>query len=183
VIIASILLVMIVVAEVLDVSFPQAGQTFTVSVSAAFCFAAGLTIGPVLGGLVVALAHIIDGVIARRPAIKTTVNAAGIGLSTLASAALYLALADPAEWQIGNPRNLLTVFLSGTLFALINAGSLAVIVAPVMGISPFEMFRTNTGGLHVEMLTVATLGCLIPVLVSENPLSMIVLIVPMLFGP
>src|SRR5215213_6156807 len=181
--IAGILLVMIVVAEVLDVSFPQAGQTFTVSVSAAFCFAAGLTIGPVLGGLVVALAHIIDGVIARRPAIKTTVNAAGIGLSTLASAALYLALADPAEWQIGNPRNLLTVFLSGTLFALINAGSLAVIVAPVMGISPFEMFRTNTGGLHVEMLTVATLGCLIPVLVEENPLSIILLLLPLLIGP
>ncbi len=68
---AGILLVMIVVAEVLDVSFPQAGQTFTVSVSAAFCFAAGLTIGPVLGGIVVALAHTIDGVIARRQPIKT----------------------------------------------------------------------------------------------------------------
>ena len=40
---AGILLVMIVVAEYLDVSFPQGGQTFTVSVSAAFCFAAGLT--------------------------------------------------------------------------------------------------------------------------------------------
>ena len=62
---------MIVVAEVLDVSFPQGGQTFTVSVSAAFCFAAGLTVGPVLGGIVVALAHTIDGIIARRQPIKT----------------------------------------------------------------------------------------------------------------
>src|SRR5215213_5515058 len=109
-IIAGIFLVMIVVAEVLDVSFPQAGQTFTVSVSAAFCFAAGLTIGPVLGGLVVALAHIIDGVIARRPAIKTTVNAAGIGLSTIASAALYFALADAApQSPIRSYQNLLAV--------------------------------------------------------------------------
>jgi len=182
-IVAGILLVMIVVAEVLDVSFPQAGQTFTVSVSAAFCFAAGLTLGPVLGGMVAALAHIIDGGIARRQAIKTTVNAAGIGLSTLASAALYFALDDPAQWQIGNPRNLLTVFLSGTLFALINAGSLAVIVAPVVGFTPIEMWRANFGGLHVELLTLVTLGSVIPVLVSENPLSMIVLIVPMLFGP
>ncbi|HZA92396.1 MAG TPA: HD domain-containing phosphohydrolase [Gemmatimonadales bacterium] len=182
-IIAGILLVMIVVAEVLDVSFPQAGQTFTVSVSAAFCFAAGLTIGPVLGGIVVALGHTIDGVIARRPAIKTTVNSAGMGLSTIASAALYFALAEPAESPIGSYRNLLAVILSGALFALINAGSLAIIVAPVVGISPFEMFRTNSGGLHVELLTLVTLGGVIPVLVSENPLSIILLILPLLIGP
>ena len=182
-IIAGILLVMIVVAEVLDVSFPQAGEAFNVSVSAAFGFAAGLTIGPVLGGIVVALAHIIDGVIARRQAIKTTVNSAGMGLSTIASAALYFALADPAQSPIGSYQNLLAVILSGTLFALINAGSLAIIVAPVVGISPLEMFRTNSGGLHVELLTLVTLGGIIPVLVSENPLSIILLILPLLLGP
>jgi len=183
-IIACILLVMIVVAELLDVSFPQAGQTFTVSVSAAFCFAAGLTIGPVLGGIVVALAHTIDGVIARRPAIKTTVNAAGMGLSTIASAALYFSLADPAAPSpIASYQNLLVVILSGTLFALINAGSLAIIVAPVVGISPWEMFRTNSGGLHVELLTLVTLGGIIPVLVRENPYSIFLLILPLLLGP
>jgi hypothetical protein len=182
-IIAGILLVMIVVAEVLDVSFPQAGQTFTVSVSAAFCFAAGLTIGPVFGGIVAALAHIIDGIIARRQAIKITVNAAGIGLSTIAGAALYFALAEPAHSPIGSYQNLLAVILSATVYALINTGSLAVIVAPVVGISPFEMFRTNTGGLHVELLTLVTFGSVIPLLVSENPLSIVLLIVPLLLGP
>jgi hypothetical protein len=148
-IIAGILLVMIVVAEVLDVSFPQAGQTFTVSVSAAFCFAAGLTIGPVFGGIVAALAHIIDGIIARRQAIKITVNAAGIGLSTIAGAALYFALAEPAHSPIGSYQNLLAVILSATVYALINTGSLAVIVAPVVGISPFWVFRPHTSGLPV----------------------------------
>jgi putative nucleotidyltransferase with HDIG domain len=77
----------------------------------------------------------------------------------------------------------LAVVLSGALFALINAGSLAVIVAPVVGISPFEMFLTNSGGLHVELLTLVTLGGVIPVLVSENPLSIILLILPLLLGP
>ena len=182
-IVAGILLATTVIAEVLDVSFPQAGQTFNVSVSAAFCFAAGLTIGPVLGGIVAALAHIIDGVYARRQAIKTTVNSAGIALSTIASATLYFALAEPTESPIESPRNLLAVFLSGTAYALINAGSLAIIVAPVVGISPLEMFRTNTGGVHVELLTLVTLGGVIPVLVSENPLSIFLLIVPMLLGP
>src|SRR5215207_2523914 len=54
-IVAGILLVMIVVAEVLDVSSPEAGGTFSASASAAFCFAAGLTIGTVLCGIVAAL--------------------------------------------------------------------------------------------------------------------------------
>ena len=56
---AAILLIMILAAEILDVSFPSSVITFHVSVSAAFCFAAGLTAGPVLGCLVVALAHTI----------------------------------------------------------------------------------------------------------------------------
>jgi HD-GYP domain-containing protein (c-di-GMP phosphodiesterase class II) len=52
-----------------------------------------------------------------------------------------------------------------------------------MGIGAFEMWRVNSAGLHVELLTVATLGSLIPVLVSENPLSILLLVVPLLLGP
>jgi putative nucleotidyltransferase with HDIG domain len=180
---AGILLAMIVIAEVLDVSFPQSVMTFHVSVSAAFCFAAGLTVGPVLGGVVVALAHVIDGVIARRQPIKTTVNAAGMALSTIASGALYFELADPARSTIGSFQNLLAAVLAAAVYTLINTGSLALIVSPVMGISPLEMWRINSGGLHVELLTLVTLGSLIPVLVRENPLSIVLLIAPLLLGP
>jgi putative nucleotidyltransferase with HDIG domain len=180
---AGILLVMIVIAEVLDVSFPQGGQTFTVSVSAAFCFAAGLTAGPLLGGIVAALAHAVDGLIARRQPIKIVVNSFGLGLSTIASCALYFELAEPGRSTIGSYQNLLAAVLAAAVFTVINSGSLALIVAPVMGVSPVEMWRINTAGLHVELLTVATLGSLIPVLVNETPLSVVLLVVPLLLGP
>jgi putative nucleotidyltransferase with HDIG domain len=180
---AGILLVMIVIAEVLDVSFPRSVITFHVSVSAAFCFAAGLTAGPVLGGIVVALAHAIDGIIARRQPIKTVVNSAGMGLSTIVSGALYLQLAEPGQSTIGTYQNILATLLAAAVYTLINTGSLALIVAPVMGIGPIEMWRINWGGLHVELLTLVTLGGLIPVLVSENPLSIVLLVVPLLLGP
>jgi putative nucleotidyltransferase with HDIG domain len=180
---AGILLVMIVVAEVFDISFPQSVITFHVSVSAAFSFAAGLTVGPVLGGIVVALAHIIDGVIARRQPIKITVNAAGMGLSTVVSSALYFHLAEPGQSTIGSYQNLLAGILAAAVYTLINTGSLSLIVAPVMGIGPIEMWRINWGGLHVELLTLVTLGSLIPVLVRENPWSIVLLIVPLLLGP
>ncbi|MBA3643358.1 MAG: hypothetical protein H0W59_04735, partial [Chloroflexia bacterium] len=43
---AALLVCMILAAELLDVTFPNTVSTFHVSVSAAFSFAAGLTIGP-----------------------------------------------------------------------------------------------------------------------------------------
>jgi HD-GYP domain-containing protein (c-di-GMP phosphodiesterase class II) len=180
---AGILLVMILAAELLDVSFPQSVITFHVSVSAAFCFAAGLTVGPLLGGLVAALAHAADGIYVRRQPIKTAVNAAGLGLSTNVSAVVYFALADPAASTLGSARNLLAVLVAAVTYTVINTGSLALIVSPVMGIGPFAMWRANFGGLHVELISIATLGSLIPVLVRENAWSIVLLVVPLLLGP
>ena len=180
---AGILLVMILVAELLDVSFPHSVITFHVSVSAAFCFAAGLTVGPLLGGIVVALAHIADGVYVRRQTIKTVVNAAGLGLSTSVSAIVYFALADPGRSTLGSYQNLAAVLLAASVYTLINTGSLALIVSPVMGVGPFAMWRANFSGLYVELISIATLGCLIPVLVNESPWSSVLLIVPLLLGP
>jgi len=180
---AGILMAMIVIAEVLDVAFPQTVMAFTLSVSAAFAFAAGLTAGPAIGGIVVALAYALDAIIARRQLIKIVVNAAGMGLSATTSSALYFVLADPGESTIGSFQNLLVAVLAAAVYTLINTGSLSLIVAPVMGLSPFEMWRINFGASHVELLTLVTLGSLIPVLVSENPLSIVLLIVPLLLGP
>ena len=182
-VVAGILLVMILLAELLDVSFPHSVITFHVSVSAAFCFAAGLTAGPLLGGIVVALAHAADGIYVRRQPIKTVVNAAGLGVSTTVSALVYFALADPQLSTLGGFRNLLAVVVAAISYTFINMGSLSLIVSPVMGIGPFEMWRANFGGLYVELITVATLGSLIPVLVKEHPLSIVLLIVPLLLGP
>lgn len=182
-VIAAILLVMILAAELLDVSFPHSVITFHVSVSAAFCFAAGLTAGPVLGAIVVAVAHILDGLYVRRDAIKIVVNAFGLALSTLTSGLVYFALADPDRSTIGSMQNLAAAAAAATVYTLVNTGSLALIVAPVMSVGTFQMWRSNFSGLYVELLTLATLGSVIPVLVSENPLAIVLLIVPLLIGP
>jgi HD-GYP domain-containing protein (c-di-GMP phosphodiesterase class II) len=106
-----------------------------------------------------------------------------MGLSTIVSSALYLEIADPGQSAIGSYQNLLAAVLAAATFTVINTGSLALIVAPVMGVSPLAMWRINTAGLHVELLTVATLGSLIPALISENPFSIFLLVVPLLLGP
>jgi putative nucleotidyltransferase with HDIG domain len=182
---AGILLLMILAAEILDVSFPSSVITFHVSVSAAFCFAAGLepAAGPVLGCLVVALAHTIDGLLVRREAIKIVVNAAGLGLSTLLSGLVYIRIADAGQTTIGSLQNLLAAAVAATIYTLVNTGTLALIVAPVMGVGTFQMWRANFSGLYVELLTLATLGSVIPVLVAENPFAIVLLVVPLLIGP
>ena len=180
---AGILLVMIFVAELLDVSFPHSVITFHVSVSAAFCFAAGLTVGPFLGGIIVALAHFADGVYVGREWIKTIVNAFGLALSTIVSGAIYLQLANPTHSTLSSPQNIIATILAAVAYTVVNTGSLALIVAPVMGIGPFQMWRANFGGLYLELITVATLGSLIPVLIAENNLAVVLLVVPLLLGP
>ena len=50
------------------------------------------------------------------------------------------------------------MIVAAIVYTLINTGSLALIVSPVMGIGPFEMWRANFGGLYVELITVATLA-------------------------
>ena len=75
-----------------------------------------------------------------------------MGLSTIVSGALYFEIAEPGQSTIGNYQNLLAVVLAAAVYTVINTGSLALIVAPVMGVSPVEMWRINTAGLHVELL-------------------------------
>lgn len=178
-----LLFAMILISELFDVSVPQAGTTFHVSVSAAFALAAGLTIGPFLGGLVVVGAHLVDGVYVRRQPIKIAVNASLLGLSTLTSAVVYLNLANLSESPLASYRNIAAVVAAAAVYTLLNSGALAFIVAPVVGVSTFEMWRANFGGLSREMITLVTLGSLIPVLVRENPFSLILLIVPLFIGP
>jgi HD-GYP domain-containing protein (c-di-GMP phosphodiesterase class II) len=182
-VLAAILLAMTLAAEFLDVSFPHSVITFHVSVSAAFCFAAGITAGPLLGAIVVALAHFIDGLRMRREMIKTVVNSADAALSAMVGGLLYLALADSSRSTLGSVQNLLAALAAAVAYTLVNTGALALIVAPVMGVGTFEMWRANFSGLYVELLTLATLGSIIPVLVRENPLAIIMLAVPLMIGP
>ena len=180
---AGILLALILGAELLDISFPHSVITFHFSVSAAFSFASGLTVGPLVGGAIVALAYFADGLYAHREMIKTFVNSAGLALSTIVSSSLYLALADPTRSTLGSLQNLFAATIAAVAYTVVNTGTLALIVAPVMGVGTFQMWRANYSGLYVELLTLATLGSIIPVLVDENPLAMVMLVVPLMIGP
>ena len=181
VIVAFLLLGMILLAEFFDIAFSGA-LAFAVSVGAAVSFGTGLELGAFPAAIIVMGAHLVDGVYARRQAMKTIVNVANLGFSTLVSASVYSVLQDANESTIGSVRNMVAVTVAALVFMAVNTGALSLIVAPVVGANPLTMWRANFSGLSVELLTLPAIGSLVPVLAAEAPPALLVLVVP-LIGP
>jgi HD-GYP domain-containing protein (c-di-GMP phosphodiesterase class II) len=173
---------MLVLSEVFDISFPHTVTTISVSVGSPLALAAGLSLGPAHGAMVVMAATLIESVWRKRQPLKAVVNVANFGLATLLSAMVYEVVRQAGVSPLGSLRNMGAVVLASGVFVLINATALAVIVAPVVGVTPWQMWRTNLAGTYVELLTLPTLGGIVPVLAGEHPGAILLLIVP-LIGP
>ena len=173
---------MLVLSEVFDISFPHTVTTISVSVGSPLALAAGLALGPAHGAMVVMAATLIESVWRKRQPLKAVVNIANFGLATLMSAMVYEVVRQAGVSPLGSLRNMGAVVLASGVFVLINATALAVIVAPVVGVTPWQMWRTNLAGTYVELLTLPTLGGIVPVLAGEHPGAILLLIVP-LIGP
>jgi putative nucleotidyltransferase with HDIG domain len=68
------------------------------------------------------------------------------------------------------------------VFNLVNASVISAIVAPVMGLTPLNMLRTNLSGIYVQMLTLPTFGAIVPVIAQEHIAALLVIVIP-LIGP
>lgn len=180
--VALLLGAMFTLAEVFNISFPHSTGAFYVSVGSPIALAAGFTLGPFIGGAVVMIAIVIESIHARRSPVKAVVNVALFGLVTVLSTVVYDRLADPGATQLGSLRNMGAVVVAGIVFTLVNAAVLSVIVAPIVGVHPVRMLRTNLSGIYVQMLTLPTFGALVPILAREHPLALLVIVVP-LVGP
>ena len=169
-------------SKILDIAFPNATGTLHVSVGSPIAFAAGLTLGPVTGAIVIMLAILIESVADRRQPIKILVNLSVFGLVTLLAALSYRALADSDFSPLGSIRNMAAVAVASVVFNLVNAAVISAIVAPAMGLTPLNMLRTNLSGIYVQMLTLPTFGAIVPVIAHEHIAALLVIVIP-LIGP
>lgn len=178
---AVILFAMILLAEHLDVHFPHQA-TFTVSVGGVLALASGITLGPLHGTLVVMVGNLVTDVLGGRKPIQTTVNVANIGFSTLVGTSLYEALAVESGTPLHNIQNAAGILVAALAYALVNSWILAAVVAPVHGATSWEVWLKNKDGFLIELVMLVTLGSLIPVVASANPLGIFLFIIP-LAGP
>ncbi len=178
--IAAILFVLILLVEHLDIHFIHSA-TFTLSVGAILALSSGLTLGPLNGTLLVIVATACTEIIDRRKLIQATVNITNIGISTLLATHTYQLLSAPGS-PLSPIQNVGATFAAALIYALANSWILAVVVAPVQSTSAVEIWKKNRDGFIIELVTLPPLASLIPVVAHENPLGILLFIIP-LAGP
>ena len=177
--IAVLLCVMIVLVEKFSVDFPHAEFQFAVSISAVLALAAGLTLGPVLAALVVAIGTLVEDLWEHLQPIQVLVNASNLGLATFCAAISYGWIADEQYTPLGHPRNMAAAVIASVVYTMVNTWSLSIVVAPVVGESTFRLWRSNFSPTFI-LVALPALGSLIPVVASESPFGVPILLVPLL---
>ncbi len=176
------LIALIIAADFFDTDLPLASARITVSVASSLCFAAAISLGPSIGALVAGIGALTVEVIQRRPAIKLSVNVANYVLSTFLSGWMYTSIADLNHSPIASTTNIGATLISAMVFNVVNSGIIAVVLSQVLGTTPWRMWRNNIRGVAFESLSLPTLGAMVPVLYQQNPIGVLLVVVPLL-GP
>ena len=179
---ALILIGLIIFADFFDIELPLASVRVTVSVSSALCFAAALTLGPLLASLVAATGAIIVELVQRRPALKMAANVSNYVLATFLASWFYTSIARMDATPIANGTNIMAMLGAASVYMLVSSWSMAMVLAQVVGMRPWQMWRASAYGVTFEAITLPTLGSLIPVLKTQSPFALVIAIVPLL-GP
>ncbi len=182
VMLAVILGALIVCSDFFEIDAPLASVRVTVSVSAALCFAAAITLGPLLGAGLAGVSVLIVELLQRREAIKTVVNTSTAVLASFLGGYVYYWIADTALSPIGSIENVAATILGASVYTFLDTGMIAIILSQVVGHSPIELFRANFRWAMFEHISLPTLGIMIPVLYRESIFALIIVVIPLL-GP
>jgi HD-GYP domain-containing protein (c-di-GMP phosphodiesterase class II) len=178
--VAAVLLAgMIILAEKFEIDFPHASLQFSISVGAILALACGLTLGPLYGALVVLTAELVSDVWLKLQPIQVLVNATNLALATFCGAIVYQQLSGPAVTPLDTTQAMAATVVAAVAYTLVNTWALALIIAPVVGYTPYEMWKSNFSATYV-FVTLPTLGSLVPVIYYHNQWGILVLFVPLI---
>ncbi len=176
--IAAFLALAIVAVEYFKVELPAASFGLYLTLGAVLGLAAALSLDPWLAGLAMMAASVITDGISRSKPLQVLVNASNLALATISAAAAYRLVADSSQTPLGSVTNIAASLLAAIVYSMVNTWGLAIVVAPVLGESPYRLWRSNfSPWLFVSLMS---LGSLIPVLADQHPLALLVLAVPLL---
>ena len=180
--IAAALLLVLVVIERLDVSIPISSGTLRVSVGAPLALAAAMELGVGLGCLVVLTGHIIDSILARRDPIKSLTNIGTFVTATAVGGSVYWMLSDPSQSPVGSIENLTAAFAASVAFVVVSTASVALIVAPIIGMPMHTLWQSTIRLSAVETVTLPAVGGLVALAANESAAAVLLLAFPLL-GP
>lgn len=176
----AVLFAVALIAGLLDIPFPfPNGASVSFTADSAIALAIGIILGPFWGALLVMASTMLLDIGARRPLLKIVVNNLNLGLSTLVAAHVYHQIGGGSPTPFASSEALVSLLMASFAYTFINLSVLALIVSPIIGISPLAMWLSNIPALIVELVTLPTLGSVIPVLYNEHPLAPALIVVPL----
>ncbi|MER3484674.1 MAG: hypothetical protein C4345_00550, partial [Chloroflexota bacterium] len=176
---AAFIVIGIITVEYFKIELPAASFGLYLTLGAVLCLAAALALDPLLASLAVFSASILADIVNRFRPLQILVNATNVALATLAAAVAYHLIADPTLTPLGSTTNIAAAFIAAIVYSLVNTGGLAIVVAPVLGESAYRLWR-NSFSPWTYVVSLMSLGSLIPVLADQHPLALLVLSVPLL---
>jgi putative nucleotidyltransferase with HDIG domain len=179
---AVILAILIICADFFEIDAPLASARVTVSVSAALCFAAAISLGPVMGGIVAGFGALVVEIIQRTAIIKTIVNVLNYVFATFVGGYVYISLADTTATPISSLENFLATMLAASAYTIINTGTISLVISQVLEQPPLQLWLANFRGAIFEHISLPTLGVMIPVLYQESIFALVIVVIP-LVGP
>lgn len=168
-------------AGFLEIRIPRS-ESIGFTVDSAFALSLALILGPLSAAAVFMLATLVMDVAMRREAVKTIVNVAGLGLATLMAGWVFAEVAGASPFSLSDWHTIVGIVLAAITYALVNSWSLALIISTVLGASPLALWWKNRQPFAIELITIPTIGSVVPVLYAQHPFAPILLFVPLL-GP
>ncbi|MGI8642809.1 MAG: HD domain-containing phosphohydrolase [Thermomicrobiales bacterium] len=176
----AVLFGLALIAGLLDIRFPfPNGASFSFTADAAIALAIGIVLGPFWGTLLVMASTLTLDLLARRPPLKIAVNSLNLGFSTLAASLVYHGISDAAVSPFASRESVIALGIASLTYTVVNLTVLSFIVSPVIGISPVRMWLANLPPVTVELITLPSLGGIVPVLYNEHPLAPGLVVVPL----
>ncbi len=180
--IALALLVVITVIERLDVSIPIFTGTLRASVGAPLAMAAAMHMGVGIGCLIVLTGHLIDSLLAHRDPLKSLTNIGTFVSATAVGGIVYWSLADTAISPVGSLFNLGAALIASCAFVVVSTASMALIVAPIIGMPMHTLWQSTLRLSAVEAVTLPAVGGLVALAAQESAAAVLLLAFPLL-GP
>jgi len=171
---------LLAIIEYADVSLSVGSGSLAFTVSAPVMMAASMNLG-VLGGAAVVFGGLtLDSLLKRRAITKSATNISTYVLTVVIAGAVYDQFAIPGISPISSLRNAGVAMVAALIFAVLGAGIIAWILSPLIGSSPFAIWRSNFSASAIEFCTMPTIGGLMVVLAEENAIAILLILIPLL---
>jgi hypothetical protein len=180
--VALILMLFVIMGDLFGaVELPLRSAHVSVNISSAFCFGMAVAVGPA-GTAAVSISELLVELLRRRPAPNLAFNVSIYALTTFVTGLSYSLVVQAGQPLIASRVNLLAATFAVLVFNLANVGLGSFAVAQLAGTSILATATSILRGAAFTMLTLPTLGMLVPILAQEHPLAILLMAVPIM-GP